>query len=106
MAGDAKEKLVDFLERKAFRPVLNADPGSYPESKRHKLKDVQEATRAELERFHHYGSAEEVYRMFEDDLSSKPAQRVHRELRDLDLPTLNDCREEFERLAEQVGVRH
>ncbi|WEX09585.1 hypothetical protein [Chelativorans sp. AA-79] len=106
MAENAKERLVGFLERKAFRPVLGADPDSFPQDKRNKLRDVQEATRAERERFHNYGSAKEVYEMFEDDLNSEPAQKIHRELRDLDLPTLNDCREDFEKLAEEVGVRH
>lgn len=106
MASEAKERLVGFLEEKAFKPVLNADPGSYPEDKRNKLKDVQEATRAERERFHDYDSAQEVYQMFKDDLSSEPAQEIHRKLRDLDLPTLNDCESEFEKLADEVGVRH
>ena len=106
MPDNAREKLVDFLERKAFRPVLDADADSYPQSKRDRLKDVQEATRAEQERFRKYGSAQEVCRMFKDDLSSEPARKIHRELRDLGLPTLNDCKGEFERLAEEVGLRH
>lgn len=105
MADNAKEKLVNFLERKAFEPVLGADPDAYPENKRDKLKDVQDATRAEQERFHDYGSAEEVYQMYRDDLNSEPAQKVHRKLRDLDLPTLNDVRDEFEQLAQGVGAR-
>lgn len=105
MADSAKEKLVNFLERKAFDPVLKASLDDYPKDKRNMLKDVQEATRAEKERFNDYDSAKEVYQMFKDDLSSEPAQDVHRKLRNLDLPTLNDCRDDFEKLAQEVGVR-
>ncbi|WP_137389624.1 hypothetical protein [Rhodoligotrophos defluvii] len=106
MASDAKAKLVDFLDRKAFEPVLRADPDRYSESQRAKLEDVKRATESERERFRNYESAEKVYQMYRDDLSSEPAQEVDRELRDLNLPTLKDVREEFEQLAEELGVRH
>ncbi|WP_274423169.1 hypothetical protein [Chelativorans sp. YIM 93263] len=105
MADGAKEKLVNFLDRKAFEPVLSADPDSYPQDKHNALKDVQDATRAERERFHDYDSAKEVYQMYEDDLTSEPAQEINRKLRDLDLPTLKDVRGEFEELAQEMGVR-
>lgn len=106
MASQAdKDRLVDFLEKKAFRPVLNAKPDEYPENKRDKLRDVQRATESELERYRNYGSAEEVYRMYRNDLTSDAAERVHRELRNLDLPTLHDVREQFEQLAEDAGAR-
>lgn len=104
MAGSAKEKLVDFLEEKAFRPILNADPEDFPESKRDKLKDVQRATESERDRFRGYDSAEEVYEMFRDDLTSDEADEVNRELRDLGLLTLHDVRGDFERLADEVGA--
>jgi hypothetical protein len=101
----AKEKLVDFLDKRAFDPVLRADAQDYPESKRDKLQHAQRATEDEKDRYHHYESAEKVYQMYRDDLSSEAAEKVHRELRDLDLPTLNDVRDDFERLADEVGVR-
>lgn len=105
MADSAKERLVDFLDRRAFTPVLQANPDSYPEDKRDELRDVQDATRAERERFHNYGSAREVYEMYKDDLSSEPAQKVHRQLHELELPTLGDFKAEFERLAQDAGVQ-
>lgn len=101
----AKEKLVEFLDRKAFDPVLKARPERYPENQKPKLDHVQRATRAEKERFHQYGSAREVVDMFKDDLHSEPAKKVHRELHELGLPTLNDVRGEFENLASELGVR-
>lgn len=103
--SEAKQKLVRFLEETAFRPVMKADASRYPENKRAKLKDVQRRTEQEIQRFRHYGSARDVVTNFRRDLSSDAAKQVHRELDDLGLPTINDVRDEFERLAEQLGVK-
>ncbi|MGE5540597.1 MAG: hypothetical protein ACM30I_18415 [Gemmatimonas sp.] len=100
----AKHKLIEFLERRAFDPVLSAKPEHYPEPRRSKLADVQRRTRTEVERFHRYGSAREVVVNFLRDLDSEPAERVHRELKALGLPTLNDVEDEFMRLADELHV--
>jgi hypothetical protein len=100
-----KDELVRFLEERAFNPVLNAKPDGRSEADKKKLEHVQKSTRAEIERFHRYGSAAEVVTNFRRDLDSKPAKRVHAELRSLGLPTINDVREEFEQRAEKLGVR-
>jgi hypothetical protein len=102
--SDAKRRLVHFLDEKAFRPVLRADPAKYPEYKRDKVKDAQRRTEDEIERFRNYGSANDVVVNFRRDLTSEPAKKVHRELHELGLPTLNDVREEFEMLAQELGV--
>ena len=47
---DTKHELVDFLVRKAFDPVLKAKPGG-SDAEKTKLERVQDATRAEIERF-------------------------------------------------------
>jgi hypothetical protein len=104
MSQDAKHKLVDFLDHRAFDPVLKRRADDVSEKERGHLADVQRATRSERERFHHYGSAEEVVRMFKDDLDSEPAKKIHRELQRLGLPTLNDLRDDFLGLAKQLGV--
>src|SRR3954471_15699084 len=93
MTDSAKDKLVRFLERHAFDPVLKAKPEHYPEPKRRQLEDVQRRTRTEVERFHRYGSARDVVVNFKRDLDSEPARKVHRELKDLGLPTVNDVRD-------------
>ncbi len=93
-----------FLEERAFKPVLNAKPKGRSEVEQRKLEHVQKATRAEIERFHKYRSAQEVVTNFRRDLDSEPAKHVHAELRSLDLPTFNDVRDEFERRAEELGV--
>jgi hypothetical protein len=103
--ADAREKLVAFLESKAFHPVVAADAVHYPADKRDDLLDVQEATLKEMDRFRGYGSAEEVVVNFRRDLNSEPARKVHRTLKSLGLPTVNDVREEFEKLAADLDVK-
>jgi hypothetical protein len=104
MADGKKDELVRFLEERAFKPVLNAKPKGRSEAEQKKLEHVQKATRAEIERFHNYSSAEEVVTNFRRDLGSEPAKRIHTELRSLGLPTVNDVRDEFERRAKALGV--
>lgn len=101
---DSERKLLDFLDRQAFEPVLRADPAKFDDGQRAKLKDVQEATRAEQPRYHHYGSARKIVEMFKDDLTSEPAKKVHRELHQLGLPSLDHLRDEFAKLAEEMGI--
>jgi hypothetical protein len=104
MASNAKEKLVGFLKQHAFDPVLKAKPSDYPESKRGELEHVQQATRSEIERYEAYGSARELVTNFKRDLHSEAAKKVHRELKALGLPTVNDVRDRFEKLASDLGV--
>ncbi len=104
MAGK-KEELVNFLKSRVFDPVLKAKPDDYTGHDRDKLKHVQEATRSEIDRFHDYGSAEDVVVNFKRDLHSEHAKKIHRESRDLNLPTLNDVREDFENKAKDLGVK-
>lgn len=106
MAEQGKERLVDFLDERAFTPVIRADPGDFPEGKRDRLRDVQRATEQERERYRGYDSAEQVYEMYRDDLNSDAAREVNRKLDELGLPTLGQVQDEFERLAEQVGAKH
>lgn len=99
-----EKKLFDFLDRRAFKPVLDADPDDYSGDDKRKLEDAQRATRSERKRYENYGSADELYRMFHDDLDSEPAKKIHRELKELGLPTLNDVCKEFDKRAHEAGV--
>jgi hypothetical protein len=58
----SKEELVQFLDRHVFDPILNASPEAHI-SNQEDLKYVQDRTRTEKERYHKYGSANEVVRM-------------------------------------------
>ena len=92
-----KEELVRFLDERVFDRVLQASPNDYTGRKQDDLKYVQDRTRSEKERYHHYASAEEVVRMFQDDLHSANARPVNNKLKALGLPRLVDVKEEFER---------
>jgi hypothetical protein len=92
-----KAELVRFLDQHVFNPILHAKPNSHGDSKA--LEDAQRRTEAEKDRFHHYGSADEVVRMYKDDLHSEKAKKVNAELKRLKLPILADVREEFLKLA-------
>jgi hypothetical protein len=101
---DVLRRLLAFLDEKAFEPVIRADPAAWPQGERDALERVQGAIRLEQQRFHHYHSPQEVYRMFHDDLAAESARRVHRELRRLGLPSLEDLRIDFEQMAQDLGV--
>jgi hypothetical protein len=101
----AKDELVKILDQHAFEPVLRAREDDYPESKHAELRHVKDATERERDRYQHYESAEKVVQMYRDDLSSQAARQIDQELRDLELPTLADCRSLFEREADRLGVR-
>src|ERR1700710_114718 len=98
-----KEKLIHFLEEKAFLPVVRADASNYANDKWEQLKDLQQRTQREIERFRGYRSADEVVVNFKRDLSSQPAKKVHQQLKDLGLPSLPDVREDFESLAGKLS---
>ncbi|MFN3521865.1 MAG: hypothetical protein ACK4YQ_06425 [Phenylobacterium sp.] len=100
----AKQELVNFLVKEAFDPVLEARPDGRSDAEKRKLKDVQDATRSEIDRFRGYGSADDVVTNFKRDLDSEPARKIHRELKSLGLPTLGDVRPQFEKKARELGV--
>lgn len=104
MATGKKRELVDFLIKKAFNPVLHAKPDGLSEADKRKLEHVRDATRAEIDRYRDYGSAEEVVTNFRRDLHSSAAKKVHAELKSLHLPTLDDIRDEFEDKVRELGV--
>jgi hypothetical protein len=91
----SKQHLLDFLDRHVFDPILRASASGYSEADQKKLKDVQDRTRSEKERFRGYANAGEVIENFKRDLHSEPAKRVDRELEHLKLPTLPSVRDQF-----------
>ncbi len=104
MADTAKQKLIQFLERKAWDPVLKASAGGYSDSERKTLDRVQRKTQSQRERYQTYGSAGEVRQQFEDDLHSDNARKTNADLKRLDLPIQADVVDEFFRLADRLGV--
>lgn len=94
-----KEELVRFLDERVFNRILHAHSDEYNRNDQDDLKFVQDKTKAEKQRYHEYGSAQEVIRMYHDDLHSEKARTVNEKLKKLELPRLADVREEFEKRA-------
>lgn len=102
---EAKKRLFELLDEGAFQPVLNVDEEDVPDNKRDKLDQVKRATASERERFKNYETAEKMFQMYRDDLTSEAAEDVNEDLEALGLPRLEDCRLEVERAAKDLGIR-
>ncbi len=101
-----KDQLLDLLDRKAFGPVLKASPDNYKsERNKERFKDLQSTTRKTQECYAKVASAQEVRERFRGDLRTEAAKTVHGELRSLDLPTLDDIKDEFEALYDKLAER-
>ncbi len=96
-----KKELLDFLDQHVFDPILRASSDHYSEADQRKLKDVQDRTRSEKERFRGYSSARDIVENYKRDLHSSTAKRVNGELEKLKLPTLPSVEHEFLQLAEK-----
>ncbi len=104
----AREQLLDLLDKKAFDPILKASPNAYKsEREKQQLRDLQEATQHTQQSYYQkYTTAQEARDNFRRDLSSTAAKKVHHQLHELGLPTLEDIKGEFEQLADDLGVGH
>jgi hypothetical protein len=105
---NSRERLVEFLDRKVFDPILKASPDRYssPDEKR-TLEHVKRNTESEKKRFHDdYATAKDVIDNYLSDLSSRAGKRVDGDLEKLGLPKLPDFKEEFMKLSDELGVRH
>ena len=104
--AEDKKKLLDFLDRSAFDPVLNKTEDYYEtRSKKKKFEEVKKSTEEEKQRFHNYDSAGEIKKNFQRDLNSEPAKKVHSDLEFLNLPALPQLKDDFYTLCEKLGVK-
>lgn len=98
-----KQELLHFLDQHVFNPILKASPDRYSQADQKKLKDVQDRTQSEKERFHRYSSAREILANYKSDLHSPTARRVNSELEKLRLPSLPSVEDAFVKLAAGKG---
>jgi hypothetical protein len=101
----AQRELAEFVISKAFNPVMRAHPEGRSGADQKMLEHVQRATKSEIRRYRHYGSAQEIATNFRRDLSSPAAKKVHAQLRHLHLPTIEDIRDEFEDKVHELGIK-
>lgn len=105
MADEKREKLLDFLDKKAFDPVLQASPDRFEGRERDMYKDVRRSTESEKKRFHDdYRTARDVRDNYMSDLTSETGKRKTHELEQLRLPALSHFRQEFQQLCNDLGV--
>lgn len=103
---EKKEKLLNFLDRKAFDPIINKEKDDYKsQEKKKKFEHVKQSTKSEKERFREYDSAEEVRDNYLSDLNSQTAKKINKELDDLNLPKLPDFEDEFLELCDRMGLK-
>ncbi len=95
----SKKELLRFLDAHVFDPIITASPEKYSQEEQDDLKYVQERTHTEKQRYHQYDSADEIVRMYKDDLHSENAKPVNSRLKRLGLPRLEDVREQFQKKA-------
>lgn len=102
---EKREKLLNFLNKKAFDPILEKSKEDYDsEAEKRRLEEVQRTTKREKERFWRYDTPEEVRENFLNDLSSEAAVEVQEELKELDLPRLPQFKKEFLDLCKELDV--
>lgn len=103
--SDARDRLIDFLDERAFDPVLEARPSGLDEPERRMLDDVKSRVRGEKARYHDlFGTASEVRTHFLRDAREQSEGVVGRELSRLRLPRLAELKDEFLRLCDDLGV--
>ena len=105
VGGDAKNKLVQFVERRIHGPAMAAQPNRLHEERRRRLIDVQGRIHTEMTRLRRCVSAEEVVATFNDRTSSGALDALDRDASFLDLPTMRELRASFQERAQALGVR-
>jgi hypothetical protein len=100
-----RERLVRFLDEKAFDPILRKSADEFKGEMRKKFEDVKKSTENEKNRFHNdYKTAKDVKDNYLSDLQSKTAEKKTAELEDLGLPRLPQFKDEFLSLCSEIGV--
>jgi len=102
---DKRERLVRFLDEKAFDPILKKSPEEYSGEKRSKFEDVRRSTESEKKRFHDdYKTTTEVKNNYLSDLSSRTGEKKTSELKELGLPALPQLKDDFLKLCKELEV--
>ncbi|MCW8195153.1 hypothetical protein F6455_10180 [Proteobacteria bacterium 005FR1] len=102
MAHRENRRLFEVLDECVFQPVLRTQEGAVPQDKRFMLPPLKDALSQQREHFYTCASDEEVYQAYHEQMSSEETDKINHELRELNLPALTDCREQFEVAASNL----
>jgi hypothetical protein len=103
-ANDVKKQLLDFINKKAFDPILKTKPEKFKDKEREEFEEVRRKTENEKKNFEEYGSADEIKKNYLSNVRSKAAAKVNDQLQKLGLPTMPEHKDEFMELCNKLGV--
>ena len=103
-ANDVKKQLLDFIDKKAFDPILKTKPEKFKDKDREAIEEVRRKTENEKKNFAEYGSADEIKKNYLSNVRSKAAAKVNDQLQKLGLPTMPEHKDEFMELCNKLGV--
>lgn len=98
-----KDELVDFLEERAFRPVLDAPPDRYHDGDRDRLRRAQKTVREQMTRLRGTATISEVIDGYRGDIRSDRGRETERTLHRLGLPAPADSEEGFRLKVRELG---
>lgn len=102
---DAKDELVKFIDKEAFDVIIKTSSDKFEGKERENFEEIKRKTEKEKEKFHHYKTAKDVKKNFLQNVRSKPAQKLDKDLKKFKLPTLPDVKDEFEKLCDKLEVK-
>ncbi|MDG5814631.1 hypothetical protein QA601_06060 [Chitinispirillales bacterium ANBcel5] len=103
---EKRQQLLNFLDNRAFDPILEAIPEHYSSDKDRKmLEDVQEITRYEKDMFHfQLTTAQQIKDQFIREMTRDNSGRISRELEDLELPRFQEIKSQFLNLCNELKI--
>lgn len=102
---DARRRLLTFLDRELFDPIISTPRSRYrTKEDEQRFDDARRKIEEEKRRYHDCATAVDVKGSFLNDLQSRTAQRLSENLRHLGLPSYADVREEFLKLCATYGI--
>ena len=100
MVTDARSKLMDFVVHRNFYPVLMLQRTG-PHKAR--IEHMQDAARAEIDRFRTCGSIEEVVVKYKRYFESDSARNTRSDLKLLSVPAFSDLHKGFGETVRDLG---
>jgi hypothetical protein len=103
---DKREKLLGFIDQKAFDAILRLPPETYSGKDREEFETVRKKTLEDKRKFHAYRTPEEIKENFLSDASAYGLKKNNGQvLQYLDhLSALPEVKEEFIGLCNELGV--
>ena len=102
---DKRKELIKFIDKKAFDVILKTSAEKYKGKEREIFEGILKKTENEKRKFHEvYKTAKDVKKNFLDNVHSKPALKLDRDLEHLGLPTLPQLKDEFMEVCRKLEI--